>query len=146
MSHSFYKIWLHVVFSTKDREPIITIDKEKLVHDYLSEQLIESGCPVRIINGMPDHMHLLFLQNPQKSVSEIVKQIKGASSHWINHEKIFNMAFTWQTGFGVFSVSESQLEKAYNYIKNQKEHHKRRTFNQEYDEFIKYHNIFQEKE
>lgn len=142
MPHSFYKIWLHVIFSTKNRELIILPDKEELIYNYINGQLWEAGCPARIINGMPDHVHLLFLQNPQKSISEIVKQIKGSSSHWINQEKIIQAQFAWQTGYGVFSVSESQMEKVYNYIENQKEHYKKKTFQQEFDEFLKYHNMF----
>ena len=141
MSHSFYKIWLHAVFSTKDREPLITFDKEKAIFQYMGEQLRECGCPVRIINGMPDHIHLLFLQNPKKSVAEIIKQIKGSSSHWINHEKIINKPFAWQTGYGVFSVSESQLDKVFQYINNQKLHHNKKSFPDEYNEFINYHKI-----
>lgn len=141
MSHSFYKIWLHVVFSTKDRGLLIPKEKEKIIYQYLTEQLQKLNCPVRIINGIADHIHLLFLQNPQKSVSEVIKQIKGSSSHWINQHKIIRNQFAWQTGYGVFSVSESQLEKVYLYIQNQKDHHRRQTFLEEYDEFIKYHNV-----
>jgi REP element-mobilizing transposase RayT len=143
MPHSFYKIWLHVVFSTKEREPLIDIRIKKIIYQYMSGQLNELGCRVKIINGMPDHMHLLFLLNPQRSISEVVKQIKGSSSHWINQDKIINRQFAWQTGYGVFSISESQLEKVYNYIKNQKEHHKKKTFGEEFSEFIKYYNISQ---
>lgn len=145
MSHSFYKIWLHVVFSTKDREPLISNEKEKIVYKYIAEQLKECGCPVRIINGMPDHVHLLFLQNPQKSVAETIKQIKGSSSHWINQERIIQNQFAWQTGYGVFSVSESQLDKVFQYINNQKVHHKIRSFQEEYDEFVKNHKILPER-
>ena len=139
MSHSFYKIWLHIVFSTKNREPLIPKEKEKIIYPFIAEQLRELDCPVRIINGMPDHIHLLFLQNPNKSIAEIIKQIKGSSSHWINQEGIIQHQFAWQTGYGVFSVSESQLEKVYNYIKNQKEHHQKKTFTEEYESFIRLH-------
>jgi len=137
--HSFYKIWLHVIFSTKDREPLITKEKEQAIYNFIAEQLRELNCPVRIINGIQDHIHLLFLQNPQKSIAEIIKQIKGSSSHWINQQKIILNQFSWQTGYGVFSVSESQLEKVYLYIKNQKEHHKKKTFAEEYGDFIEHH-------
>jgi putative transposase len=140
MSHSFYKIWQHVVFSTKDRAPLIPKEKEKIIYQYLTDQLLELNCPVRIINGTVDHIHLLFLQNPQKSVSEVIKQIKGSSSHWIYQQNIIQFQFAWQTGYGVFSVSESQLDKVYLYIKNQKEHHRKQTFADEYDEFIKHYN------
>jgi REP element-mobilizing transposase RayT len=140
MSHSFYKIWLHVIFSTKDRQPLIESSKEKLIFQFMYEELKEQDCSVRIINGMSDHVHLLFLQNPNKSISEIIKQVKGSSSHWINQNKITQLQFAWQTGYAVYSVSESQLEKTYLYIKNQKTHHQKRSFIVENEEFIKHHN------
>jgi putative transposase len=141
MPHSFYKIWVHVIFSTKDREPSLKEQSAEIIYKYISEQLTEMGCIVRIINGMPDHIHLLFLQNPNKSISEIVKQIKGASSHFVNQEKLIKHPFAWQTGYGVFSVSESQIEKVFYYIQNQQEHHRKRTFEDEYNEFLKHHNV-----
>lgn len=95
------------------------------------------GCKVRIINGMPDHIHILFLLHPQKSVSDIVKQTKGSSSHWINQNDLVNGKFAWQVGYGIFSVSETNVHKVQNYIKNQKEHHKKKTFKEEYTEFMK---------
>jgi REP element-mobilizing transposase RayT len=141
MSHSYNKIWLHVVFSTKDRKPFITNQVEQKLHELLKEQLKEMECTVKIINGMYDHIHLLFLQNPQKVVSDIIKQIKGSSSHWINSGNLINEKFAWQTGYAAFSVSESQIEKVYNYILNQKEHHSKKAFTEEYEEFIKVHGL-----
>ena len=141
MSHSYYKIWLHVVFSTKDRKPLIDPDIEKKIFAYMKNQLIECGCPVRIINGMPDHVHLLYLQNPNIPVADIIKQIKGASSHWINQQNIVESKFAWQTGYGVFSVSESQIDKVYTYIKNQKGHHTKTTFAEEFNEFLEKYNV-----
>ena len=70
---------------------------------------------------MPDHVHVLFLQNPQKTISDIIKQIKGSSSHFMNREELILEKFAWQTGYAAFSVSESQLEVVYQYIKNQKQ-------------------------
>ncbi|MEW6195785.1 MAG: transposase [Bacteroidota bacterium] len=93
MSHSFYKIWLHVIFSTKDWQSLIGSSTEKVIYNFISVELRGLGCPVRIINGMPNHVHLLFLQNPNKSISEIIKQIKGSSSHWINQQKIIQNQF-----------------------------------------------------
>ena len=89
MPHSFNKIWIHAVWSTKERLPLIKPEIEKILYVFVGNQFRESGCPVRIINGMPDHIHCLFLQNPQKSVSEIIKQIKGSSSHYINEHAEF---------------------------------------------------------
>ncbi len=141
MSHSYYKIWLHVVFSTKNRNAFIHPKIERQVFDYLSAELNELGCVTRIVNGMPDHVHLLFLQNPNKTVPEIVKQIKGSSSHWINLENLTEDKFSWQTGFSVFSVSESQLEKVFNYIHNQKAHHGKKSAEKELESLLKLHNI-----
>jgi len=105
----------------------------------MRKQFIEMGCPVRIINGMPDHVHCLFLLNAQKSIAEVIKQIKGSSSHWVNEQDLISEKFAWQTGYGAYSVSESQLEKVFQYISNQKVHHAKTTFSKEYDEFIKVH-------
>jgi putative transposase len=141
MSHSFTKIWIHAIWATKNRQELIDYSIEKNVYDYIREELIELGCPVRIINGMPDHVHILFLQNPQKSISDIIKQIKGSSSHFINREELIPEKFAWQTGFAAFSVSESQLDVVYNYIKNQKQHHLKKNGQNEFDDFIKLHGL-----
>ncbi len=143
MAHSFSKIWLHLVFSTKNREPLIKEEIENETHQFLWKELNGLGCPPRIINGMPDHVHLLFRLNPQKSVADVVKQIKGSSSHWINQSISDNSQsrFAWQTGYGVFSVSESQLVKIEAYIKEQKDHHKKYTFIEEYKGFLKAHGL-----
>lgn len=145
MSHSFNKIWIHSVWSTKERIPIIKTDFENMIFPFVSNQLKELGCPVRIVNGMPDHIHCLFLMNPQKTIAEIVKQIKGSSSHFINQENIIPEKFAWQTGYAAFSVSESAVVKVFDYIKNQKQHHQKRTFQKEFEEFQKLHNIETEK-
>lgn len=86
---------------------------------------------------MPDHIHCLFLLNPQKSISEVIKQIKGSSSHFINQSNLTHEKFSWQTGYAAYSVSESVIEKVFLYIQNQKEHHQKKTFQQEYDGFLK---------
>ncbi len=137
MPHSFNKIWIHAIWATKDRMPIINPDIEKKVHQYIDRQLRDFGCPVRIINGMPDHIHVLFLLNPQKSIAEVIKQIKGSSSHYINQSNLIQDKFSWQTGYAAYSVSESVLEKVFQYIKGQKQHHQAKTFQQEFDSFLK---------
>lgn len=137
MPHSFNKIWIHAIWATKERMPLISDSIEKKVYDFISAQLREQGCPVRIINGMPDHIHCLFLLSPQKSISEVIKQIKGSSSHYINQNNLIAEKFAWQTGYAAFSISESMVDKVFRYIQNQKHHHAKKTFQQEYDEFIK---------
>lgn len=141
MPHSYNKIWIHAIWATKERIPLISKSVEQMVYEYVSKQFCEQGCPVRIINGMPDHFHCLFLLNPQKSIAEVIKQIKGSSSHFINQNDLIAEKFAWQTGYAAYSVSESGVEKVFQYIKNQKTHHQKKTFRQEFDEFIKLYGI-----
>jgi REP element-mobilizing transposase RayT len=118
--------------------PFIPAEIENSIHQYLSEQLLEQGCPVRIINGIPDHLHCVFLLNQKKSIATVIKHIKGSSSHYINQNNLTVEKFSWQTGYAAYSVSASNVEKVYHYIKKQKEHHRKKTFNQEYGMYIKY--------
>jgi REP element-mobilizing transposase RayT len=137
MPHSLNKIWIHAIWSTKERTPVIASAIEKKVHKFISDQLREQGCPVRIINGMPDHIHCLFLLNPQKSIADVVKQIKGSSSHYINQNHLTLEKFAWQTGYAAYSVSESVVKKVFDYINNQKHHHKKKSFLKDYEGFVK---------
>ena len=99
MSHSFNKIWIHAIWTTKGRISFIQNSIEPRLHQFIKEQLREQGCIVRIVNGMPDHIHVLFLLNPRLSISELIKQIKGSSSHFINQNNFISEKFTWQTGY-----------------------------------------------
>ena len=137
MPHSYNKIWIHAIWATKERVPLIVPKIEQQVYNFMRSQFVESGCPVRIINGMPDHVHCLFLLNPQKAIADVVKQVKGSTSHFINEQDLLKEKFAWQTGYAAYSVSESVLEKVFEYIKNQKQHHAKKTFQQEYDGIIK---------
>jgi len=141
MPHSYNKIWIHAIWSTKERLPLIHANIEKKIFDCIKSQFIEMGCPVRIINGMPDHIHCMILLNPQKSIAEVIKQVKGGSSHYINSENLLREKFAWQTGYAAFSVSESVMDKVFNYIKNQKEHHTKKTFESEFSDFLNLHQI-----
>ena len=141
MSQSFTKLWIHAIWATKNRQELIDFSIEKKLYDFIWQELTELGCPFRIINGMPDHVHVLFLQNPQKTITDIVKQIKGSSSHFINREELILKKFAWQTGYAAFSVSESQLDAAYNYIKNQKQHHLKKNGQDEFNDFVKLHGL-----
>ena len=141
MPHSYNKIWIHAIWSTKGRLPLIQSTVENKIYQFISDQLRDQGCPVRIINGMPDHIHCLFLLSPQKSIADVIKQIKGSSSHFINQNNLISEKFAWQTGYAAYSVSESVVEKVFNYIKNQKSHHQKKTFQQEYDAYIKIYGL-----
>ena len=141
MSHSFSKIWVHAIWSTKERVPLIDPSKENIIYDLMRNEFLDQGCRVEIINGMPEHVHSLFLLNPKKAISDIIKQVKGSSSHEINGQNVLKNKFSWQTGFAAYSVSESSLEKVFQYVKNQKQHHGKITFQKEYENLIQLHGL-----
>ena len=118
------------------RAPLIAHAIEYTLYQFITAQLRELGCPARIINGMPDHIHCLFLLSPQKSVADVIKQVKGSSAHFINHNDLIPEKFSWQTGYAAFSVSQSGAEKVFQYIKNQKQHHRQKTAEQEQEDFL----------
>jgi len=85
---------------------------------------------------MPDHVHTLFLLNPQIPLADVIKQVKGASAYFINHSDLIRDKFSWQTGYAAFAVSQSATDKVFLYIEHQKEHHQKKTFEKEYEEFL----------
>lgn len=145
MSRSLSKIWFHVVFATKNREPFILREKEDVVYKLLSDQLVKMECSPIAINGMPDHVHLLFSATYKKSPMDIVKQVKGATSFYINKSFLFKVKFDWQDSFRIFSVSPSMVGRAKTYIDNQKRHHSKQTHQQECIEFFKNYSASQDE-
>jgi len=123
MSHSYYNVWIHAVFATKDRQELITPDLEEDLYPFLFAEFKELGCKLKIVNGLSDHIHCLFMLDAQKSYAAVMKQIKGASSYYINHQNLINEKFSWQKGYAVFSVSNSEVDKICDYIKKQKLKH-----------------------
>ena len=141
MSHSKVKIWIHGILGVKNRDNSIIPDIEKQIHELIKKQFIDTGCYVKEINGTANHIHVIFLLNPQKTISEIFKQIKGAVSYEINSRNLIKNKFLWQVGYGAFSVSKSKVNEIKNYIKKQKQHHKKMTFKEEYDKFMTLYNL-----
>ncbi len=141
MAHSKVKILVHGILGVKNRENLINPKIENEIYMLIREELIKLGCYVEGINGTKNHVHILFQLSPQKTVSDIFKQIKGYVSHQINLNNLTNNKFSWQVGYGAFSVSQSKINEIKNYIKNQKEHHKKMTFKEEYDKFIKLYGL-----
>lgn len=142
MSHSITKIWIHGVFSTKERKSLVEESFEKQLYNHLREILVSQfKCYVKTINGTSDHIHVLFLLNHNHSIQEIFHQLKGESSHWVNQNNFSRNKFAWQIGYGAFSVSESHAEAVEKYIENQKEHHRTNMFANEYDQLIKKYRI-----
>ena len=141
MAHSYVKIWIHAVFGTKNREHSIVPTIKKQVHQIIVDELNGLNCSLLAINGMPDHVHILFLLNSQKNIAEVMKQLKGGSSYQINQQDLIKYKFAWQVGYGAFSVSESGIEKVKEYIKNQEIHHQKLTFQEEYERLIALHHL-----
>jgi putative transposase len=141
MSHSLHKIWIHAIWGTKFRAPLIQSNVEARIHQHIHDQLSGMGCHVFAINGMLDHVHCLFLLNAQKTIAEVMKQVKGSTAHWVNSNNITPQKLAWQTGYAAYSVSESGMKNVQRYINNQKKHHAKKTFAEEYDEFMKAYNV-----
>jgi len=123
MRRSKSEIYLHIVWSTRNREPLINSEIERIVHRCIEDQSRTLGCEVIALNGMPDHVHLLAKLPASLSASQLVKQVKGVSSHLVNEEFRQFVHFAWQEGFAVYSISRNQLAMIVEYIKRQKERH-----------------------
>src|SRR5918993_5321954 len=135
------KLWIHAVLATKGGRQLITAALESRLQNFFHDVLMEAGCTMRIVNGMADHVHLLFLLHPRRSVGEVMRRLKAQSSRWINHNHLSIQKFAWDQGFTAFSVSESQVQKVFDYITNQKEHHQRESFQDEHRHITALHNL-----
>jgi REP element-mobilizing transposase RayT len=136
MPQSFVAILLHLIYSTKNREPLLTAEIEPELYAYQATVFRELGCPALIINGTPDHVHALFRLSRTVRVSDLVEEVKKRSSKWLKTRDPALMAFQWQTGYGVFSVGESGVPSLRQYIADQKEHHRRKSFQDEFRAFL----------
>lgn len=137
MPGTFSQIYIQVVFAVKGRENLIGQTWKDDLHKYIAGIIKGKDQKSIIVNGMPDHIHAFVGLKPSMPVSDLVRDIKNNSSKWINENKLIKGKFQWQEGYGVFSYSHSQIENVYNYIINQEEHHKVKTFREEYVEFLK---------
>jgi REP element-mobilizing transposase RayT len=133
---SFTQIYIHLVFSPKHREYLLTKTIRPRILEYMSGIATNLGHKPIIINGVDDHVHIFLGYNPKISVSDTVKELKRSSSILINEKRFVVGKFEWQEGYGGFSYGHSQIDNVYNYIKNQEIHHKKRTFKEEYLEFL----------
>ena len=146
MGHVYYKIWIHLVWSTKNRHHYLTKDIRRNVFDHILEKTEEKGFSIDTINGHVEHVHVLLKLNPKFAISEVVNNFKGESSHWINSMKLTATHFAWQEGYSAFSVSESQVAKVRKYILVQEEHHRKKSYIDEIKQLYKLHKIeFDEK-
>jgi putative transposase len=135
---SFLSVSIHLVWATKNRVPFLTDNIRATVFKHIKENALKKGILIDEVNGYLDHMHCLVSLKRDQTISRIVQLIKGESSHWINLHNLCNNLFDWQNDYYGASVSPSQLELIRNYIRNQEEHHKSKTFQQECEEWMKY--------
>lgn len=133
---SYLKVWLHIVFSTKNRRPFLNDKIRKKVFQHMRENAMDKGIELSLINGYTDHVHCLISLKSDQNISKVVQLIKGESSFWINKEKLCSEKFAWQENYFAVSIGESQVKSIRKYILNQDGHHKKKSFKEEYSEFI----------
>lgn len=141
MAQSLTKIYIHLIFHIKTTSPLIRKEDQERIHAYLGQLVNQMGCQVLQVGGIGDHVHLLFLLSKNESLSHVVEEVKRNSSRWISHLDAYYVRFGWQGGYAAFSVSQSIVEKTLAYIKGQEEHHKKRSFHEEYLEFLNIYGI-----
>lgn len=125
----FYRLYYHLIWATKNREPLIQPDIETRLFPYLVNKAAELGVYVYALNGWTDHIHMVVAIPPKYAVAEVVKHFKGASAYDLNHANELNGAFAWQRGYGALTIGERQRSIAETYVNQQKEHHRQQTIN-----------------
>jgi REP element-mobilizing transposase RayT len=130
------KIWIHLVWTTKNRQPKLTREIRRNIFSHIRENAEKKDIYIDYINGHLEHVHCLISLGSGQSIDKIVMLLKGESSFWINKTKIFRDKFEWQDEYFAVSVSESKVARVRDYIKDQENHHKKKSFNDEYQEFI----------
>jgi len=141
----FVRVWVHIIWSTKYREKIITSELKSALLDHIKSNSKEKEIWMDSINCVSDHIHILVSLKADQSISKTVMLLKGESSFWVNKNKLTKTKFEWQDEYIAVSVSESNADKVRNYIQNQEEHHSKKSFSEEYDDFMKKYQSILEK-
>ena len=141
MSDTYTKLYVHTIFAVKGRNSIINEKWEEELNKYITGIITKKNQKLLAINSHRDHIHLLINLKPDISLSDLVRDIKNNSTNFVNNQRFVRGKFSWQTGFGAFSYSYSQIDSVIKYIQNQKEHHSRKTFREEYLEFLRKYQI-----
>jgi putative transposase len=136
MANTYTQIHIHTIFAVQNRISIISKNWEKRLYQYITGIIQNQGHKLLSINGMPDHIHILFGFRPNQSLSDLMRDVKGDSSLWINENKLVKGRFSWQEGYGAFSYSKSQISAVARYIENQESHHRKKTFIEEYTKIL----------
>ncbi len=136
MPNTYTQIHIQFVFAVKFRHGLISSSWKDELYQYITGIVQNNKHKLISINGMPDHIHILIGVRPHQSISDLMQDVKGGSSKWINEKKFLKGKFEWQQGYGAFSYGKSQLKDVIHYIQNQEQHHQKKTFLQEYVEFL----------
>ena len=137
MANTFSQIYIQIVFAVKQRNALIDPTWEEQLYKYITGIVQNKEQKMIAINGMPDHIHIFIGMKPTCCLSNLVQEIKKSSNTFIKDNDLSSKPFNWQEGFGAFSYSHSQIDSVYKYVMNQKEHHKKQTFKEEYIDFLK---------
>jgi putative transposase len=136
MAHTYSQIYIHVIFAVKHRDALIHQDWEEELFKYITGIVQNKGQKMLAINGTQNHIHIFVGVKPDCRISDFVREIKKSSNTYVKENKFTRFQFRWQEGFGAFSYADSQLDVVIKYILNQKEHHKKKTFQEEYLGFL----------
>ncbi|MDZ4204739.1 MAG: IS200/IS605 family transposase [Bacteroidales bacterium] len=137
MANTYTQLYNHYVFAVQDRHSLINKKCEVELYKYMHGIIEQQGHKSFAINGMPDHVHVLVSMNPKQAPSDLMYHVKRSSSLWVNENRFVRGKFTWQEGFGAFSYAKSQIPVIAQYIENQKQHHSKQTFHEEYISLLK---------
>lgn len=135
----YTKVMIHFIWATKERKPLISEGLKPQLLQHIRENCVRKGIYLDCLNCVEDHIHLLISLGTEQTIAKIAMLIKGESSFWINKQELVKPKFEWQDDYIALSVSESAIDRVRQYIAGQEEHHKKRTFTQEYEEFLKLH-------
>jgi putative transposase len=141
MPDSYTNLLYHIVFSTKDRRPLITPEYETQLYDYIGGIVRSVGGISLALNGTEDHIHLLTKLRPDRAVSDVLRDLKANATGWMHDVFPSLKNFSWQRGYGAFTVSQSNVEDVRNYISRQKEHHRKTSFREEFIQFLQINGI-----
>ncbi|CAN5884596.1 hypothetical protein BH11BAC4_BH11BAC4_00340 [soil metagenome] len=136
------KIWIHLVWATKNREPVLTKDSREKIFKHIRENGRQKNVYVDFVNGYTDHVHCLISLNAEQTIAKVVQLLKGESSFWANKNNLCKRKLVWQGEYFAVSVSESGVNRVREYIKNQEEHHRNKTFGEEHYEFVNKYRFF----
>jgi len=136
MANTYTQIYLQFVFAVQDRVSLIRSEWKDELYKYMTGIVQNNNHKLIAINGMPNHIHIFIGYKPHQLIPDLLQDVKGDSSKWIDKRGLVKGKFSWQAGYGAFSYSYSQIDEVVKYIKNQKQHHKKKTFREEYIEFL----------